>query len=141
MYYKMKEIPESINFIIVKRNTDALIEDIETAIGKALGLTNEDEKLPFTIHTRNYLAKELVKEGYRKVGEDKQIVNTEQLNETLNSILEVGKRMGYAQGRDETAREFLHKIKDYIDNSMGGYLLIERKDIRDLATALGIELE
>lgn len=43
--------------------------------------------------------------------------------------------------KQETAREILHKIKDYIDNGMGGYLLIERENIIDLAKALGIELD
>ena len=48
---------------------------------------------------------------------------------------------GYADGKKETAREILHKTKEYIENSVGGYLLIDRKGIRELANELGIELE
>lgn len=41
------------------------IEEMSKEIGRALGVTYEGERLPFTIHTRNYLAKELVEAGYR----------------------------------------------------------------------------
>lgn len=92
-------------------------------------------------HCDECLATALINLGYRKIADDEQVIKTEQLYETLNSTLESGKRMGYAQGRDETAREILHKTKDYIENSVGGYLLIDRKGIRELANALGIELE
>lgn len=77
-----------------------MIEEMEMAIGNALGLTYEGERLPFTIHTRNHLAKELVNAGYRKVAEDEIVVKKYQLNETLTSTLESGRRMGYAQAKE-----------------------------------------
>lgn len=62
-------------------------------------------------------AKNVVEKGYRKVADDEQIVNTEQLTETLNSTLESGKRMGYAKGRDET----ITAVLKYIDNTIKGF--------------------
>lgn len=53
----------------------------------------------------------------RIIGEDEQVVKTEQLNETLNSTLESGKRMGYARGRDEA----ITAVLKYIDNTIKGF--------------------
>lgn len=66
MYYKMKKIPESIDIIIGKRNTN--------------------------------------KDAYY---------------EALNAAQESGQRMGYAQGRDETAREILKDLNNRY-NECGG---------------------
>lgn len=57
-------------------NKDAkkIIEEMEIVIGEALGLTYEGESLPFSLHTRNYLAKKLVNAGYRKLGDDEIII-------------------------------------------------------------------
>ena len=43
----------------------------------------------------------------------------EYLYEVLNAAQESGQRMGYAQGRDETAREILKFIEDYGFRSIG----------------------
>lgn len=56
----------------------------------------------------------------------------ELLYEILQATLESGKRMGYAQGRDETAREILKWIDEPFTE----------KEIRNLiAINFGIELE
>lgn len=73
---------------------------------------------------------ELIDGGCQIVGEDEQIVNTKQLNGTLNSTLESGKRMGYAQGREETAREIIAII---IDD--------DGADLNKIAQKYGVELE
>lgn len=54
---------------------EIMVKDMETAIGKALGITYEGERLPFSLHTRNCLAKDLVNAGYRKVADDEIVVN------------------------------------------------------------------
>ena len=59
-----------------------------------------------------------------KVADDEQIVNTEQLNETLNSTLESGKRMGYAQGRDET----ITAVLTYIDKTVRDFDRINEEE-------------
>ena len=43
------------------------VGEVAYAIGKALGIDYEGEQLPFTIHTRDHLAKELVDAGYGNV--------------------------------------------------------------------------
>lgn len=75
-------------------------------------------------------AKKIIKLGYRKVGKDEQVVKKDQLIEMLNSNLESGKRMGYAQGREETAREIIAII---IDD--------DGADLNKIAQKYGIELE
>ena len=59
-------------------------------------------------------ARTVINAGYYKVGKGEQIVNTEQLNETLNSTLESEKRIGYARGQDET----ITAVLKYIDNTI-----------------------
>lgn len=71
----------------------------------------------------------------------------------LNAAQESGQRMGYAKGRDETAREILQELKD---NFVASYLLptgldlpaktvryakITEDEIDELAKKYGIELE
>lgn len=50
-------------------NKEKQIEEMAIAIGEALGLTYEGERLPFSLHTRNYLAKALVNAGYGNLKE------------------------------------------------------------------------
>lgn len=50
-----------------------------------------------------------------KLEKSKQVVKKDQLNETLNSVLESGKRMGYAQGRQETVKDIIDKIENLAD--------------------------
>ena len=64
----------------------------------------------------------------------------ELLYETLQATLESGKRMGYAQGRDETAREILQMIYDKGKDI--GLICLPTSAIKQLAKAYyGIELE
>lgn len=80
-------------------------------------------------------------EAIKATNKDEIIMSKEAYYDALNAAQESGQRMGYAQGRDETVRKILQKTQDYIENSVGGYLLIDRKGIRELATELGIDLE
>lgn len=104
-------------------------EDIKRFIGDKWkgGCPNYDRKLVYAMG-----------KGYRKVGEGEQVVNAEQFYETLNAAQECGKRMGYAQGRDETARKILQEIQQ-MDGFSCDY------DIDDIvlkiANKYGIELE
>ena len=86
--------------------------------------------------------------GYVKIADDEIVIKKSEYEALANDLVkgdygefENGFSQGYEEAKQETAIEILHKIKDYIDNGLGGYLLIERKDIRELAKALGIELE
>lgn len=59
-------------------------------------------------------AKKVINMGYSKVGEDEQVVKKTQMIEELNAAQESGKRMGYAQGRDEAIAAVLEYIDDTI---------------------------
>lgn len=113
--------------------------------------------------------KELANLGYHKIGDDEIVIKKDEY-ETLkaqNDSLELSvKDLSYRtaqvaeanklfakrndelldelQGairiKEKTTSEILQKLKDYIENSVGGYLLIDRKGIRELAIELGIEL-
>lgn len=91
--------------------------------------------------SRNY-AKKIIKLGYRKVGKDEQVVKKDQLIEMLNSNLESGKRMGYAQGRDETAREILDLIVDESGvNLLGAYYQLPFHTYNKIKRKYGIKVE
>lgn len=69
----------------------------------------------------------------------------ELLYEVLNAALESGKRMGYAQGREETAREILQELKKqgiiYHHFERDDHLAITMDRLKALAQKYGIELE
>ena len=80
------------------------IEEMSEKIGHALGITYEGERLPFTMHTRNYLAKVLVVAGYRKADEVRKEMygEIEKLKAALDDALHSFTRM-----------ETLYKIKRF----------------------------
>lgn len=125
---------------------EIMVKDMETAIGKALGITYEGERLPFSLHTRNCLAKDLVNAGYRKVADDEIVVK--KIKEPFvfyDNREEIEKRMQeyeeeIAQAKQEEVREILTTIYNnlkYATVKQTGTLI----SIKTLATELGIELE
>lgn len=125
---------------------EIMVKDMETAIGKALGITYEGERLPFSLHTRNCLAKDLVNAGYRKVADDEIVVK--KIKEPFvfyDNREEIEKRMQeyeeeVAQAKQEEVREILTTIYNnlkYATVKQTGTLI----SIKTLATELGIELE
>lgn len=74
----------------------------------------------------------------------------EYLYEVLNAAQESGQRMGYAQGRDETAREIFQELKEmfgtnrefiWIGAGVGSIGDPIRYKLEELAIKYGIELE
>lgn len=122
-----------------------MIKDMETAIGEALGLTYEGERLPFSLHTRNYLAKALINANYRKIADDEIVVKeseyeavravkkaldklpkgemlriqtNKEYNEMLDYIFETAKQ----KGREETATEILQVVDKRLDLYRNGVI-------------------
>ena len=88
-------------------------------------------------------AKKVINMGYSKVGEDEQVVKKDQLNEALNAAQESGQRMGYAKGRDETAREILQDLNNRY-NECGGAVdvaIMLYDWLSEMGKKYGIELE
>lgn len=86
-------------------------------------------------------AKKVINMGYSKVGEDEQVVKKTQMIEELNAAQESGKRMGYAKGRDETAREILQEMYDYCKEDVLGQVIVDFNCLETIARKYGIELE
>lgn len=131
-------------------NKDEMIEEIAKITNFTAFDYRQGTIQSKTIYTA--MAEALYNAGYRKVADDEQIVNTEQLTETLNSTLESGKRMGYATGREETAREILQEMFDYMGSHQkfcivddGHKTLIDLDGLwakgAELAQKYGVELE
>lgn len=120
-------------------NKDEMKTIEEMAMSIEFACTNNE----LDLKDRQEIAKTLYILGYRKVGEDEIVIKADikcvDSTTAVNAIEFFAKHN--AKVRQETEREILHKIKDYIENSVGGYLLIDRKGIRELANELGIELE
>lgn len=93
------------------------------------------------------MATALVNADYRKVGKGDILISKKAYYGALNAAQESGKRMGYAQGRDETAREILQEAYMYFnaDNVLGlpNYLKNGRaaRVVKGIAKSRGIELE
>lgn len=105
-------------------------------------------------------AKDLYNANYRKVADDEIVVTKRQYEQLkkhntdrkrLRNKWQTAEReaeywknrcveIGDVASR-ETAREIFQKMKDGIENSEFGYLLINRNNIIELAKNLGIELE
>jgi hypothetical protein len=98
-----------------------------------------------------YVAETLYNAGYRKIGEDEIVMSKEAYYEALNAAQESGKRIGYAKGRYETAREIFDEIitslnstKSLFDgnpNYNGVRCDIIKRNMSEIAYRYGIELE
>lgn len=75
----------------------------------------------------------LVEAGCRKVAEDEIVMSKKAYYEAPYAAQESGQQMGYAQGRDEMAREILRTIRK-VYGDKGGLVLW-------LTSTYGIELE
>lgn len=135
----------------------------------AIIISGSTELDTMNYYRARYKAKDLYNANYRKITADEVVIKKDEY-ETLkaqNDSLELSvKDLSYRnaqvaeanklfakrndelldelQGairiKEKTTREILQKLKACIENSVGGYLLIDRKGIRELATELGIEL-
>lgn len=80
------------------------IEEMARDIGDVLAVTHEGDSFPFTMHTRSYLSKSLIKAGYRKADEVRKEMcgETERLEAALDDAIHSFTRM-----------ETLYKIKRF----------------------------
>ena len=92
-----------------------------------------------TIYTA--MATALYNAGYRKVADDEMVLDKNGYYEHINAVQECGKRMGYAQGRDETAREILQEMYDYCKEDVFGQVIVDFNCLETIARKYDIELE
>lgn len=85
----------------------SIISEDEVGIKKSELARLKNLEINYEQVYEDYRKLEQERKSYRKIAEDEQVVNAEQFFETLNAAQECGKRIGYAQGREETAREIL----------------------------------
>lgn len=105
-------------------NKDEMIKEMETAIGDALGFTYDSEVLLFRFHTRYYLAKVLVDEGFCKVADDEIVVKKSELERLKN-----------------LSKCILTKLADDFSGLDGMEVEYPLNKVNELAKELGIELE
>ena len=86
-------------------------------------------------------AKKIINMGYSKVGEDELVVKKTQMIESLNAAQESGQRMGYAKGRDETAKEVLQRFYNQVKSNKNDFADVKSYEIELMAEEYGIELE
>lgn len=113
-------------------NKEKEIIEMGEEIGRALGITYEGERLPFTMHTRSYLSKELIEAGYRKATEKEQeeerreeeimsltaqveVLQSEKDN-LLRTLEETGEEL--RDIRKETAKEIIDELKGCYSTAM-----------------------
>lgn len=137
-------------------NKDEMKMDIKEILKKPYGKT-----ITLAEHyISDRQARILYNAGYRKIGDDEIVVTKRQYEQLkkhntdrkrLRNKWQTAKReaehwknrcveIGDVASR-ETARMIFQKMKDGIENSEFGYLLINRNNIIELAKNLGIELE
>lgn len=141
-------------------NKDEMIKDLRAIIDARceaeLGQVHAESKggkVTKTVST-SLIAKDICNANYRKIAEDEIVVKKYQLNETLTSTLESGRRIGYAQAKEahedafregfdtgkkavaqyylDVAYHRIRELKDDIDSAV--------KAIEDIAKEDGINL-
>ena len=96
------------------KNKEKQIEEMAKDIGYQLGITYEEEKLPFSLHTRDYLARALIEQGYRKLLKDNVVLSKEEygskLQDAYNNGVEFGKKCGSKETAEKIYKEYLCNI-------------------------------
>ena len=82
------------------------------------------------------MATALVNADYRKVGKGDILISKKAYYGALNAAQESGKRMGYAQGRDETAQEILQYIVTAWNDGT-----LNKRELAYLCTIHSVKLE
>lgn len=109
-------------------NKDEMIKDLTSLI---------DSYEIKTLANARFVASQIVEKcNYRKVGEDEMVLDKNGYYEHINSVLESGKRMGYAQGRDETAQEILQYIVTAWNDGT-----LNKRELAYLCTIHSVKLE
>lgn len=75
------------------------------------------------------------------MNKDEITMSKEAYYEALNAAQESGKRMGYAQGRQETAREILQRFYNRAKSNKNDFADVNSYEIELMAEEYGIELE
>ena len=123
-------------------NEDEMIKDLTNIMENHCDNTPDEDCVG--INCDECDARALINAGYRRVGEDEIVIKKREYDTLLKAYTQIydnAYQWGLKVGEEKTAIEILHKIKDYIEDSVSGYLLIDRNGIRELANELGIKLE
>jgi hypothetical protein len=99
------------------KDREKQIEELAKDIGYELGISYEEEKLPFSLHTRDYLAKALIEKGYQKVDKDSVVISKEEYERITKELVTEQRAKKIAQEyfgivRKETAREIIEMFND-----------------------------
>lgn len=133
------------------------IEELKKDISYELGISYEEERLSFSLKTRDYLSKSLIEKGWQKVDKDKQVVLTREEYDNLKLEIQKahhkGVRVGFdltkykensiEQARKETAREIfkaLYSMRDVYAEHYEYEIRLNEYNLQELAKQYGVDL-
>lgn len=122
-----------------------------------LGITYKEERLPFSLKTRDYLAKSLIEKGYQKVDRNKQVVlsredydslkaeNDKYVKDCINYLATINKLENKVweveqQARKETAREILQELYIACEDDTYGQVVVDFTILENFARQYGVDI-